>query len=307
MKLFLTGPTGYIGSAVAQAFRRAGYEVLGLVQDEKPFSILAMDEIQGVVGDLQDPNSYRRYAEESDVLIHCAADYDHDWAKSDRQTMEALLSASQRGSRRKTVVFTSGSWVYGNTGGRPVTETAPLSPAKIGSHRPQVEQIVIRADNARGLVIRPANLYGRREGMLRPWMEAASQGRAPSVAGDGSNRWAMVHVDDLALGYLQAVESSFSGEIFHFNDGSRYTVRELVEAVMQAAGFNGQADYITLPKANETIGPNAEVVAMDFALDSSKAEGLLNWKPRHTGFVELAETYFKAWKAWAAVSQRINV
>ncbi len=98
---------------------------MGLVLDEKAFPILAMDEIQGVIGDLQDPDSYRRYAEDADVLIHCAADYRHDWAKSDRQTMETLLAASQQGSRRKAVVFTSGSWVYGNTGGRPVTERAP--------------------------------------------------------------------------------------------------------------------------------------------------------------------------------------
>ncbi len=304
MKLFLTGPTGYIGSAVAQAFRRAGYEVFGLVPDEKMLPILAMDEIQGVTGDLRDPESYRSYAEDADVLIHCAADYLHDWAKSDRQTMEALLAASQNGTRRKAVVYTSGSWVYGDTGGQAVTERAPLSPARIGSHRPEIEQMVIHAERARGLVIRPANAYGRREGMLRPWLESAAQGRAPVVAGDGSNHWALVHVDDLAMGYLQAVESTMSGEIFHFGDGSRYTVRELVEAVMQSAGFSGQAEYIPMPKALESMGPNAEVEAMDFALDSSKAEGLLNWKPRHSGFVEQAQTYFEAWKAWEAVRQR---
>ncbi len=302
MKLFLTGPTGYIGSAVAQAFRRAGYEVLGLVLDEKAFPILAMDEIRGVIGDLRDPDSYRKYAEEADVLIHCAADYQHDWAKSDRQTMETLLAAGQNSAHRKAVVFTSGSWVYGDTGGQAVTERAPLSPARIGSHRPEVEQLVIHAERARGLVVRPANVYGRREGMLRPWIEAASQGRAPTVAGDGSNHWAMVHVDDLAMGYLQLVESSMSGEIFHFNDGSRYTVSELVEGVMQAAGFSGQASYIPMPKALETMGPNAEVEAMDFALDPSKAEGLLNWKPRHTGFLEQAQTYIDAWKAWEKVT-----
>lgn len=306
MKLFLTGPTGYIGSAVARAFRRAGYEVIGLERDDKSFPMLAMDEIQGVIGDLADPDSYRKYAEDADVLINCAADYQHDWAKSDRQTMETLLAAGQKGVRRKAVVFTSGSWVYGSTDGKPVTETAPLAPAKIGSHRPEIEQLVIHAPSVRGLVIRPANVYGRLEGMLRPWFEAVSQGRAPTVAGDGSNHWPMVHVDDLAMGYLQAVESSFSGEIFHFGDSSRYTVRELLDAIFQAAGFNGTADYIPMSKALEIMGPNAEVTAMDFALDPSKAEGLLNWKPRHTGFVEQAETYFKAWKAWAEINQQIT-
>ncbi len=298
MKLFLTGPTGYIGTAVGQAFRRAGYEVLGLVIDKKDIPILAMDEIQGVTGDLQDPESYRSYAEDADVLIHCAADYRHDWAKSDRLTMETLLAASQQGARRKAVVFTSGAWVYGNTGGQAVTERAPLSPGNLGSHRPEVEQLVIHAERARGLVIRPANAYGRREGMLRAWIEAAAHGRAPTVAGDGSNHWAMVHVDDLAMGYLQAVESSMSGEIFHFGDGSRYTVREVVDAVMQAAGFNGQADYMPVEKARQSMGSNAEAIALDQMLDSSKAEGLLNWKPRHTSFVEQAQTYFEAWKAY---------
>ncbi len=302
MKLFLTGPTGYIGSAVGQAFRRAGYEVIGLVPDEKLLTILAMDEIQGVVGDLQDPESYRIYAEDADVLIHCAADYQHDWGKLDRQTMETLLAASQHGAHRKAVVFTSGAWVYGDTGGHAVTERATLSPGNLGSHRPEVEQLVIHAERARGLVIRPANVYGRREGMLRPWIEAAAQGRAPTVAGDGSNHWAMVHVDDLAMGYLQAVESSMTGEIFHFGDGSRYTVRELVDAVMQAAVFNGQAEYIPVDKARKSMGSNADAIILDQMLDSSKAEGLLGWKPRHTSFVEQAQTYFEAWKAWETVT-----
>lgn len=117
------------------------------------------------------------------------------------------------------MVFTSGSWVYGDTGGKSVDETAALaSRIIVGAHRPAIEQMLVKAANVRGLVIRPANVYGRRGGMTGMWFADAYHGKAPTVVGDGHNHWPMVHVDDLAMGYLLAVERGGDSEIFHFAD-----------------------------------------------------------------------------------------
>jgi len=299
VKVFLTGATGYIGSGVAKAFRRAGHQVWGLIQSSTQVPLLAQYEIRPVIGDLRKPNSYLEVAEDCNVLVHCAADYQHDWAMSDRQTIETMLAASERGPQPKTIVFTSGSWVYGNTGGKPVDETTAPAPQIIaGAHRPAIEQMLIKAANVRGLVIRPANAYGKRGGMTGPWFADGYHGKAPMIVGDGYNHWPMVHVDDLAMGYLLAVESGLGGEIFNFADPSRATFRELVTAAVQAAGYKGAIESVPVPQAVERMSADAAVYAMDYLVDVGKATRRLGWKPKHESFIGEVETYFEAWKAW---------
>ena len=75
MKLFITGATGYIGFDVAKTIRRAGYEVWGLTSNIKKTSLLARNEILPITGSLQNPESFQRIAERSDVIIHTAIDY----------------------------------------------------------------------------------------------------------------------------------------------------------------------------------------------------------------------------------------
>ncbi len=303
MKVLITGATGYIGFNVSQAFRRAGHSVIGLILAGSQSALLEKNEIVPLVGDLQQPETYREAAMECDVLVHCAADYAHDWAGSDRLTIQTMISASQASPQPKTVIFTSGSWVYGNSNGKVLDETASLSPIQIGSHRPAIEQMLLSADNTRGLVIRPANVYGKREGMLNQWFDDTFHGRDLVIAGSGYNHWPMIHVDDLAMGYLQAAESSGAqnnagSEIFHFAGPNQPTVRELVSAIVRITGFAGSVLYVPLNQALQSMGPNAEAIALDLELDSSKAQRLLGWKARHPGFIQDIETYFASWKAW---------
>ncbi len=298
MKVFVTGVTGYIGAAVAGAFRRGGHQVWGLIRNTRQAPFLDRHEIHPVVGDLRDPDSYRKVAQECDTLIHCAADYRGDWAESDQQTVDVMLAVGRQG-RTRTVVFTSGSWVYGDTGGRPVDESAsPASRMSVGAHRPAVERMLLDAKHVRGLVIRPANVYGRRGGMTGDWFSSALSGKAPTAPGNGQNHWPMVHVDDLAAGYLFAVESGRGGEVFHFADHSRSTLLELLTAAMRAAGSTAAVELVPMAKAAELMGAYAQVYSMDYLLDSGRAERLLRWKPKHEGFVGEAPTYFKSWKAW---------
>ncbi len=303
MKVLITGATGYIGSGVAQAFRRAGHTVWGLVLEEKDVRTLAKQEIFAVVGDLNEPDSYRQAAQDCDALIHCAADYRHDWAGSDRQTIETMIAISQAAQHPKTVIFTSGSWVYGNTNGQSVNEEEQLTPIEIGSHRPAVEQMVLNAPHVRGIVIRPGNVYGKREGMLNEWLMDAYNNSEIIVPGNGTNHWPMVHVDDLGQGYLLAVEKGKGGEIFNIAGPYHPTVRQLLDAIVQVSDYTGKIRYIPLPEGLERIGPNAEAIALDLMVDSSKASRILGWQPRHLGFTEQTQVYYQSWLAWRVQDQ----
>ncbi len=298
MKVFITGANGYIGSAVSQAYRRAGHLVWGLILSEAEAPSLTRNEIFPLVGDLSKPESYRSVAEQCDVLIHCAADYRHDWAASDKQTIASMIAISQASAQPKTVIFTSGSWVYWNTHGRLVDERSPLAPIHIGAHRPGVEQMLLGASGVRGIVIRPANVYGKRESMLHPWLDEAYHGQAVLAPGDGNNHWPTVHVDDLAAGYLLAGTTGPGGQVYNFSDGTHPQVSQLADTIVAVAGDNERVKYLSHEKAHQQMGDTAEAYELDLEIDSRKARDQLGWQPSRHGFVPEANLYFEAWKAW---------
>ncbi|HYT05752.1 MAG TPA: NAD-dependent epimerase/dehydratase family protein [Gemmatimonadales bacterium] len=211
MQVFVTGATGYVGSSVATAFRRVGHRVWGLTRSEAKARRLAQQEIQPVIGDLANPKSYADVAAECAVLVHAAFEYSAQGVAKDKTAIEALVEAGRRGARPKTLIFTSGAWVHGDTGDRMVDETTPLNPVALVAWRPAHEQLVLQAPGVRGLVIRPGCVYGGPGGLTAPWFADASAGKPPTVVGDGRNRWTMVHADDLADAYLRVGESGLGG------------------------------------------------------------------------------------------------
>jgi nucleoside-diphosphate-sugar epimerase len=281
MRVFVTGATGYVGFAVATALRRAGHDVYGLTRAAAKTPQLARREIRPVIGDIGDPKSYADTAEACSVLVHAA-----------------LIEAGRRGSQPKTLIYTSGVWVHGDTGGKLVDETEPLHPIKLVAWRPPHEQLVLQAKVVRGLVIRPGCVYGGRGGLTGEGFAAAAAGKAPTVVGTGHNRWTMVHIDDLADAYVRAAESGLSGEVFDVTDRSRATVLDLATAAARAAGFQGELRPVPLGEARRTMGDYADALALDQHVDARKAVRLLGWQPRHGGFVDEADVFYASWNAW---------
>src|SRR6266480_1395713 len=281
MQVFVTGATGYIGFAVAAALRRAGHRVRGLVRSEAKARRLVQHEIEPVIGDLADPKTYLEVASDCTLLVNTAFDYSADGVAKD-----------------KTLLFTSGAWVYGDTGDRMVDETTPPNPTKLVAWRPAHEQLELQAAGVRGLVIRPGDVYGGAGGLTGQWFAGPSTGKPPLVVGDGRNRAPMVHIDDLADAYVRVAESGLAGEIFNVNDHSRFTVLEMATAAARAAGYKGEVRPTPLPEARKTLGDFADALALSQHIDARKAARLLGWQPRHDGFLDDADVYYRAWKAY---------
>jgi nucleoside-diphosphate-sugar epimerase len=297
MEVFVTGATGYIGFAVATALRRAGHRVRGLARSEAKARRLTQAEVEPVIGDLADPRSYSAVAADSTLLIHTAFDYSAGGIAKDRTAIDTLLGAARRGAQPKTMIFTSGDWVYGDTGGRVVDETTPPAPLKLVAWRPAHEQLVLKAAGVRGIVLRPGDVYGGAGGLTGMWFAGPSTGTQPTVVGDGRNRVPMVHIDDLAQAYVRAAESQLGGEIFNINDQSPSTLLELATAAARAAGFHGEIRPTPLPEARKVMGDLADALALNQIVDARKATRLLGWQPRHAGFLHEVEAYYRAWKA----------
>jgi len=285
MKIFVTGATGHVGFHVALAFRRAGHHVWGLTRSEKGATRLDRHEIRPVAGSLQDPGSWTG-AEDAAVLVHAAFDSKADSWAVDRAAVAALLALANRGAAPKTLLYTSGVWVYGSTGEGVADETTPLSPLPMSLSRVETEKRVLSAAGVKGIVMRPGCVYGYGGSMTAMWFAGAAAGTL-EVVGDGHNRWATVHADDCANAYVRAGSSGLSGEIFNATDRSRAPVRRLVTAAARAAAFKGEIHWI----------PVEDALALDQHVESRKAVALLGWQPAHGGFEDEVETYYAAWKA----------
>ncbi|HMA29605.1 MAG TPA: NAD-dependent epimerase/dehydratase family protein [Thermoanaerobaculia bacterium] len=295
MKVFVTGATGHVGFHVALAFRRAGHHVLGLTRSEKGGARLDRHEIRPVIGSLQDPGSWKG-AEDAAALVHAAFDFKGDSWAVDRSAIEALVALAHRGAAPKTVVYTSGVWVYGQTGDGVADETTPLAPLPMSLSRVETEKRVLSAAGVKGIVMRPGSVYGYGGSLTGMWFEGAAKGALEAV-GDGHNRWATVHADDCADAYVRAASSGLSGEIFNVTDRSRAPVRRLVTAAARAAAFKGEIRWISVEDARKKMGELADALALDQHVESRKAVVRLGWQPAHGGFEDEVETYYAAWKA----------
>jgi len=299
MKIFVTGASGYIGFAVSSALAAAGHHVVGLVRSPEKAKLVASAEIEPLLGTMSEPSSYAKTAVDCHVLVHCAAEYTPRFHELDLLTIKTLVNAAKESRSPRKIVYTSGVWLYGSTGNTAVDEASLLNPVAYVVKRIKTEEFVLQANDGKvkTLLIRPGCVYGGSGSLTAEWFESATKKGAAEIIGNGSYRWTMVHVQDLANLYLRAIESSYGGEIFNGTDRSRFTVMECAQAASKAAGKKGKVRSIPLAKARKMMGPLADCLTLDQHVDSGKAVRLLGWQPRHGGFVDGVNRYYTAWKA----------
>src|SRR5712692_5738855 len=158
MNVFLTGATGYIGSAVAEAVIAAGHSVKGLARSDAAAGQMSLKGITPWRGDLTSPAALAEGVKAADGVIHAGTTND---GRLDREAVRAMLDALPGAG--KPFIYTSGIWVLGNTGNKPADESAPLNPIALVAWRPAVEAMVL-VSAKRGflsVVIRPAVVFGR--------------------------------------------------------------------------------------------------------------------------------------------------
>jgi nucleoside-diphosphate-sugar epimerase len=299
MKIFVTGATGFIGYAVASELARAGHDVFGLTRSAGNSKRLAAVEVETVTGTMSDPESYAGVAKQCQVFIHCAAEYSQKYMELDRRTVEALVQSAHDSRLPRLLLYTSGCWVYGNTGRTGADESSPLNPPAMVQPRVATEALVLEANRGqvRTIIFRPGCVYGGSGSLTASWFESAETEGAARIVGDGMFRWTMVHLADLARAYRLAVESNVGGEVFNVTDRGRSTVLECAKAVSSAVNGNETVNSIPAEEAVQSMGPMVECLTLDQHVDSSKAARLLGWQPHHGGFADGVERYYRSWKA----------
>ena len=283
MRVFLTGATGYVGSAVLDAFVRAGHQVTALVRHSSTASDApSRPGVEAIVGDLLNPASYVAAAATCDALVHTAFESSVRGVSVDRVAIEALMDVAARVTatgRRITVIYTSSASVLGNVTAPAGEDALPQPPAAL-AWRPAHEAAVLESaarSGARALIVRPGIVYGGAQGAIGELLQAAANGLI-RVIGDGSNRWPSIYDRDLAELYVRLASHPDADGVFHATDHADERVDDIVEAIARHARTRPDVRHVPVPEARLKLGPYADAVALDQVVRAPRARAI-GWAP----------------------------
>jgi nucleoside-diphosphate-sugar epimerase len=287
MRIFVTGATGFIGSAIVPELINVGHQVLGFTRSDAGAKSLTAAGAQVHRGDLSDLESLRKGAELSDGVIHTA--FIHDFSRFqevcevDRRAIEALGSALA-GSGRPLLV-TSGTAMANGAEGRPATEQdAPESSHAIPRVASELAAAAFAARGVRVGVMRLPQVHNTfKQGLVTYAIEIARQKGVSAYIGDGRNRWPAVHVLDAARLYRLALENLETGARYHAVAEEGVPMRNIAEVI--GRGLKVPVISVSPEGAPAHFGWLAAFAGRDLPASGALTQEQLAWRPTGPGLI----------------------
>jgi nucleoside-diphosphate-sugar epimerase len=302
MRVFVTGASGWIGSAVVPELSGSGHQVVGLARSDASAAALAAVGVEVQLGTLDDLDTLRDAAEKSDAVIHLAFKHDLVYsgdfqgaAEADRRAVEAfgeVLAGTDR-------PFLLASGTLGLTRGVLATEADGHEPVPGGATGPSARRATAEftlslADNGvRASVVRlPPTVHGDGDnGFMASIVRAARDKGRSAYIGDGTNRWPATHRLDVAHLFSLALENAPAGSTLHAIAEEGVSFREIAEVI--GRHLDVPVVSITAEEADEHFGVLARFVALDSPASSAVTRELLGWQPTRQGLIaDLEEGHY---------------
>jgi nucleoside-diphosphate-sugar epimerase len=287
MRVFVTGASGHIGSAVIPELLQADHEVVGLARSDQSAATIEAAGASALRGSLDDIELLREAAREADGVIHLA--FRHDWMRSgdfagavasDLAAITAMGEALTGSGG--ALVTTSGTLMlaFGGIKGRPGTERDRVESG------PRVDAenhvIALAEQDVRSSAVRlPPLVHSHLDhhGFGPTLIAIAREKGYAGYLGDGANRWPAGHTLDAALLYRLALESAPAGSRFHAVDDAGVPFREIAETIGRMLGVPARS--IAEEDAQSYFGFLAPFVGVDAPVSSEITRATLGWQPAH--------------------------
>lgn len=288
MRVFVTGATGFIGSAVVQELINAGHEVTGLARTDAAAASLAATGVKVHRGDLEDLESLKRGAGAADSVIHTA--FVHDFSRFqeiceiDRRAIEALGDALTGSSR--PLVITSGTGMGSTVPGQPASENNFDLNHQNPRRASELAGIAVADRGVNVSVVRLPQVHDRdKQGLITYSIALAREKGISAYIGDGLNRWPAVHRLDAALVYRLALEKAAPGARYHAVAEEGVTAREIAEAI--GRGLKVPVVSVSPKEASAHFGWLGIFAGMDMPASSALTQQRLGWRPtQKTGMID---------------------
>lgn len=278
MRVFVTGATGFVGSAVVAELLSAGHQVIALARSDEAAAALARAGVDVYRGDLKDLDSLRRGAEQADAVIHAA--FDHDFSKFaassevDRRAIDAIGDALEGSD--KPLIVTSGLPL---APGRSATEN-DVSPT--GEHGiPRVSEQTAMSLIGRGIrscVVRMSQVHDQvKQGFGSYLLALAREKSVSAYVGEGLNRWPAVHRLDAARLYRLVLENGTAGQHYHAVSEEGVPVRAIAEAIGRR--LNVPVVAMSPEESVSHFGWLDRIARMDVPASSLLTQDRLGWRP----------------------------
>jgi nucleoside-diphosphate-sugar epimerase len=287
MRVFVTGATGFIGSAVVKELIAAGHQVLGMARSQEKAQALAAAGAKVHLGTLEDLDRLKAGAADSDGVIHLA--FNHDFSRfvanceDDRRVIETLGSVLA-GSDRPLIV-TSGTGIANTVPGQPAMEdNNTVTSAVIPRAASEEAAASVAAKGTNVSVVRLPQVHDTvRQGLITYAIAVAREKKVSAYVGDGHNRWPAAHVLDTARLYRLALEKAERGAKYHAVAEEGVPLREIAEVLGRR--LNMRTVSIAAEEAGAHFGWLGAFVARDAPASSELTRKRLGWHPTGPGLI----------------------
>lgn len=291
MKVFILGGTGEIGSAVSVQLVRAGHQVTGLARSGDSADRLRQFGVTPLRGELGQPDHWAQALSDADAVIHTAATFDEDMARTDHAVLRALLAEGRQRAMpdRLRVLYTGGCWLYGATGNDIADESSRKRPIPPFSWMLEHARQLAQNSGLSLAVVHPAMVYhAEGGGAFARYLRDARAGEPIEIWGSLKTRWPLIHREDLARGYLALLDRpDLTGE-FNFSAETGITAQTIVTEISRRTGHDGGYLLRNLKHVLFKHGDLAEGPTLDQQMSAQKAHRVLGWCPSFPRFQDAA-------------------